>query len=398
MAQFNFWNYGTSNNSSTGFSGLSSMLSDYASIKNGSYGKLMKSYYNIKNDTSVSGTGSGSKTTLEKILEQRQNPAVSKEVSNANAALSQGISDLSSSVRTLQKDSTYEAAAAGQSDQDKVVSAVKNFVNDYNDVVSSAKKSTNASLTSNVASMMKSTTENKNALAEIGVTVNRDGTVSLNEKKLKSADSSKVQELFSADNKNSYGSVISAKAIGSGNYTSTVKQTDSTQTKQDTNTSALGLKDDAKKLSSSELFTKSKATDASGNETEQYDVSKIMDTAKSFVDNYNKMLTAAKSSKNSGVISNLNSIQTKTKDNETALKEIGINRNTDGSLSLNEETFKNSDMSQVQKTFKNYGSSVSVNASLVNHYMQTQADATNGYASNGTYNTAAAAASYNTTM
>ena len=397
MASFDFWNYGTSTNSNTGFSGLSSMLSDYSAIKNGSYGKLLKSYYNVKNDTSASGTGSSSKTTLEKLLEEKRNPTVSKEVANANASLSQGISDLSSSVRALQKNSTYETAASGQSVQDKTVSAVKNFVDDYNDVVSSAKKSTNASLTSNVASMMKSTTANKDALAEIGITVNHDGTVSLNEKKLKSADVSKVQELFSANDKNSYGSQISAKAIGSGNYTSAVKETDSVQTKQDTNTSALGLKNDGQKLASADLFAKVKTKDASGNETEQYDVSKITDTAKSFVDNYNKMLQSAKSSKNSGVVSNLNSIQTKTKDNEAALNSIGISRKTDGTLSLDEDKFKNSDMSQVQKAFKNYGSSVSVNASLVNHYMTTQADASSGYASNGTYNIAAAVAGYSVT-
>ena len=55
-------------------------------------------------------------------------------------------------------------------------------------------------------------------------------------------------------------------------------------------------------------------------------------------------------------------------------------------MTVDEGTFKKSDMSQVQKFFKDYGSSVAGNASLVDYYMTTQANAANGYTAAGGYN------------
>ena len=63
-------------------------LSDYASIKNGSYARLMKSYYGT-GQTLGSVPSSSKKSTktsnvLDKILEERKNPKVSKNVQEAN--------------------------------------------------------------------------------------------------------------------------------------------------------------------------------------------------------------------------------------------------------------------------------------------------------------------------
>lgn len=58
-------------------------LADYTSIKNGSYGKLMKAYYAEAKSSSTGTTTSGKKSSsggvLEKILEEKKNPKVSKE-------------------------------------------------------------------------------------------------------------------------------------------------------------------------------------------------------------------------------------------------------------------------------------------------------------------------------
>lgn len=43
-------------------------------------------------------------------------------------------------------------------------------------------------------------------------------------------------------------------------------------------------------------------------------------------------------------------------------------------------------MSEVQKFFKDYGSSIASNASLVEYYMTTQANAASGYTAAGEYN------------
>ena len=98
------------------------------------------------------------------------------------------------------------------------------------------------------------------------------------------------------------------------------------------------------------------------------------------------MLKTAESSSNSGVIANLSYIRQKTAQNADSLKQFGISVDAKGRMTIDEDTFKKSDMSKVQKFFKDYGSSVAGNASLVDFYMKTQANAANGYTAAGGYN------------
>ena len=199
--------------SSSGGMGNLNFLSDYASIRNGSYGKLLKTYYNKAKDsgTEASSSQSSSRSVLDKILEEKKNPKVSKDVQEANANLTSGLSTMKNTVAALQSDKTYTDTANGQSAKDKVVSAMKAYVSDYNDVLKAARGSTLTNKTAYVANMMSSTAANADKLAEIGVMVNGDGTLTLSEEKLKATDISKVQEMFSADDIMSYGSVIASR-------------------------------------------------------------------------------------------------------------------------------------------------------------------------------------------
>ena len=67
-------------------SGSTNFLADYASLKSGSYGRLMKAYYGGESSSTVS-SGSKARTNniLEQILEERRNPKVSEDVKEANA-------------------------------------------------------------------------------------------------------------------------------------------------------------------------------------------------------------------------------------------------------------------------------------------------------------------------
>ena len=371
--------------SSSGGMGNLNFLSDYASIKNGSYGKLMKTYYGTGLDAGKVSSGKkySSNNVLDKILDEKKNPKVSKEAQEANANLTTGLSSLKTSVSALQNSKTYTDTENGQNAADKVVSAMKAFVSDYNNVVNAAKGSTLVRKTAYVENMMSSTAANAGKLSEVGVTINSDGTLELDAAKLKEAGTSKVQELFSPDNIMSYGSTIASRVKFAGGSTST-NATGSTETNNTTSSGALSLKADAKKLASDELYEKVK--DKDGNETNQYDIDKIFATAKSFVKNYNLMLDKAGNSLNSGIVSNLTRIREKTAQNANALKEIGISVDVKGRLKIDEDTFKDADMSKVQKAFKDYGSSISTSASLVDFYLTTQANASNGYTAAGKYN------------
>jgi len=371
--------------SAAGNAASSNWLGDYAMIKSGSYGRLLKAYYaEAKADssgTTIASKKNNSSNVLDRILEEKRNPKVSKEAQKANAELTSGLSSLKTAVSTLQSDKTYTDTANGQSAADKVVSAMKAYVAEYNDVVNAAKGSTLTNKTAYVANVMSATAANADKLAEIGVTVNSNGTIDLNEAKLKEADISKVQEMFSSKNIMSYGSTVASRLQFAGAASSAA---DSTGTNTSAASSASSLKADGRALGSDDLYAKVK--DEDGNETDQYDIDKIFATAKSFVSNYNSMFNAAESSSNSGVLANLSHIREKTADNADALKQFGFNVDEKGRMKLDEGTFKKSDMSEVQKFFKDYGSSIATSASLVDYYMTTQANATNGYTSAGTYN------------
>ena len=360
-------------------------LSDYASIKNGSYGKLMKAYYsNVDSSDTVSKGKTNTSNVLDRILEEKKNPTVSRETQEANSNLTSGISNLIKSVSTLQNENTYTASEDGKTAADKVVSAIKSYVTMYNDVVSAAKNSTLANQTSHVASLMRGSEANAGKLAEIGVTINRDGTLQLNEGKLKSIDISKVQDLFSKEDVMSYGSTVMSRLGFASASAGAVSSTGKQNSQQDTASYAdvASLKTDIEKLTSNSLFEKVKDKDG----TERYDIDKIFATAKSFVDNYNSMLTAAQASYNSGVTANLARVMEKTAQNKDELGQFGISVDEKGRLKIDGDTFKKSDMSQLQKFFSDYGSSIATNVSLVNFYLTTQANTANGYTSNGKYN------------
>ncbi|MDE6517187.1 MAG: hypothetical protein K2L18_04985 [Acetatifactor sp.] len=369
-------------------SGSGNWLADYASIKNGSYGKLMKAYYaeakSGSSGTTTAGRKSNSSNVLDQILEEKRHPKVSKEAQKANASLTSGLSSLKTSVSTLQNDKTYTDTANGQSAADKVVSAVKAYVSNYNDVVTAAKDSTLTNKTAYVANVMNTTAANAEKLAEIGIRVKSNGTLAVDEAKLKTADISKVQEMFSSKDIMSYGSTVASRLQYAGAAASTTNTTASTGTNNTAASSAAALKADGQTLASASLYEQLK--DKDGKETGKYDIDKIFATAKSFVSNYNSMFDTAESSSNSGVLANLSYIKEKTADNADALKQFGISVNQKGRLQIDEDVFKNSDMSKVQNFFKDYGSSIATNASLVNYYVTTQANATDGYTAAGTYN------------
>ncbi len=373
--------------------GNQNFLSDYASIKSGGYGKLLRAYYGTGSSSSTASASKKSSSTnvLDKILEEKKNPKISKQAQEANTNLTNGLSNLKNSVSALQNDKTYTSTDNGQSASDKVVSAMKDYVEDYNSVVTAAKKSTLAGKTAYVANIMDSTKANADKLAELGVTINVNGTLQLNESKLKGADVSKVQDLFSTKDIMGYGSKITSRLkFASANTANTTNKTDSkdkTDTEESATNNATGssaalFKADSLALASDKLYKK--VMDKDGNEN--YDIDNIFAAAKSFVKNYNNMFDTAESSSNSGVLSNLSQIKGKTARNADVLKQFGINVDAKGRMKIDEDTFKKADMSKVQKFFKDYGSSVATNASLVDFYMTTHANTANSYTSVGAYN------------
>ena len=121
---------GTSDSSSVG---NTNMLSDYAAIKNGSYGKLMKAYYAKQDAEKLSGKGD---TSQKLTLMKTSADSLKKSADALND------SSLWGKKKIKKKDEkTGEEIAVEDYDWDKITKAVKSFVEDYNDVVKEAGES-----------------------------------------------------------------------------------------------------------------------------------------------------------------------------------------------------------------------------------------------------------------
>lgn len=180
--------FGTSSTSSSTSSG-SSILSDYASIKNGTYGKLLKAYYAKNPVQTTSEDSKGSSTTTE---------------SKALTTAKENALDLKDSLTALSKDSLYEK------DVEEVAKSVKSFVEKYNEAIEGTEDIDTVSVLRSTLWMTNTTAKNENLLKDVGITINADNTLSLDEEAFKKADMTNVKSLFQGQN--GYGASVSAKA------------------------------------------------------------------------------------------------------------------------------------------------------------------------------------------
>jgi len=201
-----------SNNSNNLFSSFN--YSDYSAIKNGSYGKLLKSYYNDQK-TSTTSEKSTSTTKKEQTVDKT---GLSKMKMEAE--------ELSSAAKALSEEDFWKQTA-GKVDVDKIVSKVKGFADEYNGVLTQASKVSSSEVSNSMQYMKSMTSTMSKALSNIGITVGDDGKMTVNEETLKNADIKSVKSLFYGAG--TYGAQISSRAdeiskatiMNSSLYTST---------------------------------------------------------------------------------------------------------------------------------------------------------------------------------
>lgn len=116
------------------------------------------------------------------------------------------------------------------------------------------------------------------------------------------------------------------------------------------------------------LFKKTQQTDEKGQTSYQYNTDAIYSAVKKFTEAYNDILESGQSSKVNSIINNTSNMMSVTASNSNLLKNIGITIDKDHKLSIDKETFKNSDMAVVQSLFNTqggYGYQVSVKAQMI---------------------------------
>ena len=101
-------------------------------------------------------------------------------------------------------------------DVDGITSRTKNFVKNYNDLIGSARLLGNEGVASNLGNLLTKTKNSAGALKSIGIGVDKNGNLSLDEKKFKASDMSEVQKVLK-----SYASSIETNASLVKYYAST---------------------------------------------------------------------------------------------------------------------------------------------------------------------------------
>ncbi len=136
-------------------------VSDYAMIKNGSYGKLMKAYYAKQDADKLSQTGDSSKTLT--LMRSSADSLKKSAEALGNASLYEK--------KTFKKkdEETGEETEVEDYDWDAITKAVKSFVDDYNAVVEQVGNSETKNVLRNAAWMTSITEKAGNLLSKAGI-------------------------------------------------------------------------------------------------------------------------------------------------------------------------------------------------------------------------------------
>lgn len=199
MAGFNFGAFfgGGADSSSGGIFG-SFNFSDYNSIKNGSYGKLVKSYYaKDKIDSKKSKTDKTDSKNETSKIDTKDSTGLSKMKKESDA--------LAKAAEAMDSVDLW-TAKNGKYDTDKIADAVKTFAKEYNDTISQASKVNNSEVAKQIENMKNMTSTVSKALSKIGVKADSEGKLTVNEDTLKNANIKDVKAMF--DGSHSYAGQI----------------------------------------------------------------------------------------------------------------------------------------------------------------------------------------------
>lgn len=179
-------------------------LADYASIKNGSYKKLMKAYYKQEEEEKAAAAGGDSKLKLTSIK------ATADDLkSSAEALQKEALWQKKTFIKTDEE--TGEETTYEDYDWEAITNAVKKFTDAYNSMVEGAGNSDTKNVLMNTSWMTKMTASNAKLLAKAGIEIGKDNKLSVDEETLKK-NLSTTKFIFKGYN--SFADKVATKAGG----------------------------------------------------------------------------------------------------------------------------------------------------------------------------------------
>lgn len=186
-------------------------LSDYASIKNGSYGKLMKAYYAKDAADKTASEGKDTETKKNSISTAADSAKTLSEIEKAADTMKESADSLLvKGSKSVFRKKNEKATVSEEYDTDAIYKAVSGFVTDYNDLLSKTSAASSKNLQSKADTLAAVTSANAKLLSRVGITVNSDSSLSLDEEVFKKSDMGMVKNLFGTTG--AYGYKVSAQA------------------------------------------------------------------------------------------------------------------------------------------------------------------------------------------
>ena len=388
--------------STGGGSDMSSLLSDYASIKNGSYRKMMKSYYAQATEEDSSSSKSSSKT---------------KETDYASASSARKFYETASSLSSMD---------FSEGNIDELYDSVSAFIKDYNTMIKNASNSSVDSVKAQADAMNDFTYSNYKLLAKVGITMNADRTLSIDEDTFKSVNSKTgatnvptLKTLFQGVG--SYADKLVDKASklyrtagdGEAVTSSKAKYAGSTGSSNVSSSSKTDSKDDTSKVGTSKTAKDSASAIAASSlykyveklGTLNYDDDNKDSSYNAFLDfvnGYNDLLENAEGSENSNVIKQMDYLKQLVNSNKSALSRLGVTVNSDNTLSINEDKFKEADLSTMKSLFTgvySFGEKMTDRINQIYRYAtQGETLTAQTYTNQGGYNVGSTGSMLDTTM
>lgn len=412
-----------SKNSNNLFYGIN--LADYASIKNGSYGKLMKSYYKERNSNQISS---------ENKNEVNKNDSTNKTETVVDSVKKQELVNLqkytnelqSSSGKLLQKGSaSLFKSEYKEGDKEALYNAVSDFVSDYNNLVEKGTVSTSGSIAGMSGRLEDTAGDHKQALETIGITIDK-GKLTINKDAFMNADMNQVKKLFNENN--SFGEFVSdrtksveraieteakknkidVESVKKEAQTSAVDKNSGTNTDSSTDKAETSISDIRKQemtnmqkyadelQGAADKLLQKETTSLFKAEYEEEDKEALYNAVSDFVSKFNTVLEKGKTSAAESVVGMTGRLKGSANDNKEMLSTIGISVD-EKKLTIDKDTFMNADMEQVKKLFNetdSFGYFVSQRAESIENAAKNEANRNNLYSENGTYNNVAAGALY----
>lgn len=200
---------------SSGNVASSNFLSDYYSIKNGSYLKALKAYYGTGSSTSVNNKNKATNSTSISDDDAKTLADIEKtsEAVKDSASALYSSKSLFSQKDITSTDSDGKTSTKKGYDVNAIYDAVNSFVKDYNAMIDSVGKASSGTLENQASRLVRATASNSKLLGAVGMGLNADGTLSLNEDTFKKADMATAKSLFSGNGSFAYQVATSASMI-----------------------------------------------------------------------------------------------------------------------------------------------------------------------------------------